>query len=475
MGGDAGPRSETEDEMETQVLRRATGRLGPQSGPGCVSRRISVFGTGYVGVVSCGCLADLGHQIVGVDISADKVAMLACGRSPIVEEGVDHLVAGAVREGRLQATTDVAAAIAGTDVSFICVGTPSGLDGGVSLEAVETVLRQMGAALRQKSSAHTVVMRSTVPPGTAEQRAIPLLEEASGRRLGETLAFYANPEFLREGSSVRDFHAPPFTVIGAQPGDDAALLRNLYAPLSAPVHVVPYRVAESVKHVSNVFHALKLAFANEAGAILRACDVDARDVFRLLCEDRVLNISPAYLRPGFAFGGSCLPKDVRSFLALADQRSLAAPLLKQLLPSNAAIIERTYSAIARYGRQPVALFGLAFKSGTDDLRESPFVALAEKLIGKGFDLRIFDRHVQMARLTGANRAYIDREIPHLERLMVTSPQAALSEVKVAVIGHVAPEDRAALVGGLASHVVIDLVGLEELSKLPGVTYEGLCW
>lgn len=461
--------------MDTQGLPRTAADTVSPSEPACIVRRISVFGTGYVGVVSCGCLARLGHQIVGVDIALDKVAMLASGRSPIVEDGVDELVAGAVRQGRLKATTDVAAAVADTDASFICVGTPSAADGGVSLEAVEKVLEQIGAALREKPGRHTVVMRSTVPPGTAEERAIPLLEAASGRRLGADLGYYANPEFLREGSSIHDFNAPPFTVIGAAAGDDAALLRGLYAPLSAPVHVVPYRVAESVKHISNVFHALKLAFANEAGAILNAYDVDAREAFRLFCQDRVLNISPAYLRPGFAFGGSCLPKDVRSFLALADRRSLPAPLLRQLLPSNAAIIERTYAAIARHGRQPVALFGLAFKAGTDDLRESPFVALAEKLIGKGFDLRIYDRSVQLARLTGANRAYIDREIPHLERLLVGSPQAALADVKVAVVGHLAPEDRPALLEGLASHVVIDLAGLDDLSEVAGVTYEGLCW
>jgi GDP-mannose 6-dehydrogenase len=461
--------------METQALPRTVTEPATAPEPACTGRRISVFGTGYVGVVSCGCLAGLGHEIVGVDISAEKVAMLAGGHSPIVEDGIDGLVADAVRLGRLKATTDVAAAVAETDVSFICVGTPSASDGSVSLDAVENVLEHIGAALRQKPGRHTVVMRSTVPPGTAEERAIPLLEAASGRRIGADLDYYSNPEFLREGSSISDFNTPPFTVIGAAAGDDAALLRSLYAPLSAPVHVVPYRVAESVKHISNVFHALKLAFANEAGAILRAYDVDAREAFRLFCEDRTLNISPAYLRPGFAFGGSCLPKDVRSFLALADDRHLAAPLLRHLLPSNAAIIERTYAAIARHGRQPVALFGLAFKAGTDDLRESPFVALAEKLIGKGFDLRIYDKYVQLARLTGANRAYIDREIPHLERLLVGSPQAALADVKVAVVGHVAPEDRPALLEGLTSHKVIDLAGMDDLLKVPGVSYEGLCW
>jgi GDP-mannose 6-dehydrogenase len=437
--------------------------------------RISVFGIGYVGVVSCGCLAELGHEVVGVDISPEKLAMLEAGRSPIVEEFIDTLIADAVRQGRLTASADVAAAVAGTDVSFISVGTPSAPNGSVALGAVDNVIEQIGAALREKSGPHTVVMRSTVPPGTAEDRVIPLLEQASGRQLGDRLAYYSNPEFLREGSSVRDFRAPPFTLIGAPPGDDAAILREIYAPVTAPVHVAPYRVAESVKHISNVYHAVKLAFANEAGAILSAYGVDAREAFRLLCEDRVLNISPAYLRPGFAFGGSCLPKDVRSFLALADQRGMSVPLLAQLLPANQAIIDRVFAAVAKHGRQPVALFGLAFKPGTDDLRESPFVMLAEKLLGKGFDLRIYDRFVQVARLMGANRAYIEREIPHLERLMVVSPQAALSSARIAIIGHVASEDRPALLQSLSDHIVLDLAGLTDVAALPAITYEGLCW
>jgi GDP-mannose 6-dehydrogenase len=302
-----------------------------------------------------------------------------------------------------------------------------------------------------------------------------MLEHASGRRLGENLHYYSNPEFLREGSSVRDFRAPPFTLIGAPPGDDATVLREIYAGIDAPVHVAPIRVAESVKHISNVFHAVKLTFANEVGAILAAHGVDAREALRLLCEDRVLNISPVYLRPGFAFGGSCLPKDVRSFLALADEKNLAAPMLKNLLPANSAIIDRAFDAVARHGRQPVALFGLAFKQGTDDLRESPFVLLAEKLLGKGYDLRIYDRYVQVATLMGSNRAYIDREIPHLERLMVVSPEAALSSARVAIIGHVAPEDRPALLTSLRGHTVIDLAGLKDLSSRPDIIYEGLCW
>jgi GDP-mannose 6-dehydrogenase len=437
--------------------------------------RISVFGIGYVGVVSCGCLAELGHEVIGVDISPDKIAILASGRSPIVEEAIDTLIAGAVQQGRLTATDDVVAAVHGSEVSFISVGTPSAPDGSVALGAVDGVIKAIGAAIRCKAGPHAVVMRSTVPPGTAEDRVIPLLEAASGRRLGDGLAYYSNPEFLREGSSVRDFRAPPFTLIGAPAGDDAALLRAVYAGVDAPVHVAPFRVAESVKHISNVFHAVKLTFANEAGAILAAYGVDAREALRLLCEDRVLNISPAYLRPGFAFGGSCLPKDVRSFVALADQKNLAAPMLRHLIAANTAIIDRTFEAVARHGRQAVALFGLAFKQGTDDLRESPFVVLAEKLLGKGYDLRIYDRSVQVATLMGSNRAYIDREIPHLERLMVVSPEAALSGARVVIVGHVAPEDRAAMLAGLTGQVVIDLAGWADLRAHKGISYEGLCW
>ena len=430
--------------------------------------RISVFGIGYVGVVSCGCLAELGHEVVGVDISRDKIAQLAAGRSPIVEEAIDTLIAKAVQQGRLTATEDVAAAVASTDVSFISVGTPSAADGGVALGAVTDVIEAIGVAIRGKSSPHAIVMRSTVPPGTADDHVIPLLEQVSGRRIGKNLSYYSNPEFLREGSSVRDFRAPPFTLIGAPDGDDATILRKLYAAIDAPIHITPIRVAESVKHISNVFHAVKLTFANEVGAILAAQGVDAREALRLLCEDRVLNISPAYLRPGFAFGGSCLPKDVRSFLALADQRGIAAPMLKHLLPANQAIIDRTFDAVARHGRQSIALFGLAFKQGTDDLRESPLVLLAEKLLGKGFDLRIYDRFVQVATLMGSNRAYIDREIPHLERLMVISPGAALAGTKIVIIGHVASEDRASLLAALSGHVVIDLAGLEDLRAHAGL-------
>ena len=437
--------------------------------------RISIFGVGYVGVVSSGCLVSVGHTVVAVDVAADKVALINQGKSPIVEVEIDELVAAGVADGKLSATTDVEAAIRTTEVSFISVGTPSAANGSVSMIAVEAVLGSIGRALRDKSTPHTIVMRSTVPPGTAETIAIPILERESGLRHGDGFSYYSNPEFLREGSSVRDFHAPPFTLIGAPEGDDAKVVREIYASVRAPVHVAPFKVAEAAKYLSNVYHAVKLAFANEAGAILAAHGVDARASFRLFCEDRVLNISPAYLRPGFAFGGSCLPKDIRSFLALADDCDIPAPFLRQVLPSNQAIIDRTYTAIAAHGRQQVTLFGLAFKSGTDDLRESPFVLLAEKLIGKGFELKIFDRSVEMARLTGSNRAYIEREIPHIERFMVGDVASALEGSRVAVIGHIGAEDRPALLSSLGERVVLDLAGIAELQALPSLAYQGLCW
>ena len=437
--------------------------------------KISVFGIGYVGAVSCGCLGQLGHEVIGVDLSAEKVEMLARGVSPIVEAKIGGLIEAGVAAGRLRATGDVEAAVAWSDLSFISVGTPSGADGGVSMVAVDKVAAAIGAAIGRKSTPHTVVMRSTVPPGTAEDRVIPILEQASGRRLGDALAYYSNPEFLREGTAVDDFHAPPFTLIGAPPGDDAAVVRELYGAIEAPLHVVPYRVAESVKYLSNVFHAVKLAFANEAGAVLASYGVDAREAFRLFCEDRTLNISPAYLRPGFAFGGSCLPKDIRSFLALAGQKSMPVPFLAGVLPSNQAIIERVFESIARHGRRRVALFGLSFKSGTDDLRESPFVILAERLIGRGYDLRIFDRSVNVARLVGANRQYIEREIPHIERLLAPSPEAALEGAELVIVGHVAKGDRAAMISALGGQAVFDLAGIPELQAHGGIEYQGLCW
>jgi GDP-mannose 6-dehydrogenase len=437
--------------------------------------RISVFGLGYVGAVSSGCLAGAGHRVIGVDLSTDKIAMLNRGASPIVEADIGELIAAAAAAGQLSATDNVAQAVAETELSLIAVGTPSAADGSVDFRAIDGVTAQIGAAIRDKPGPHTIVMRSTVPPGTAEHRVIPALQQASGRTLGEGLRYYSNPEFLREGTAVRDFNNPPFTLIGAPDGDDAQLLREVYAGVPGGVHIVPYRVAESVKYLCNAFHAVKTAFANEAGGVLAAYGVDAPAAFRLFCEDRQLNISPAYLRPGFAFGGSCLPKDVRSFLSLAGKQSIATPFLSGLLPANDAVIQRAFNAIVKRGRQPIALFGLAFKPGTDDLRESPFVILAERLVGRGFPVRIFDRSVQVANLLGSNRAYVEQEIPHLEQLMVDSPAAALQGTRLAVVGHIGAADRPALLAALDGHAVLDLAGIAALRTHPGIDYQGFCW
>ena len=437
--------------------------------------RISVFGIGYVGVVSSVCLAGLGHQVIGVDVTPAKVDQIKRSLSPIVEASVDELLTDAVAHGHLTATENGAEAVAASDLSLVCVGTPSAADGGVSFNAVDAVIKEIGAAVAAKQTPHAVVMRSTLPPGSAEERVIPALEAAAGRRIGDALYYYSNPEFLREGTAVQDFQAPPFTLVGAPCGDNADVLREIYGPIAAPLHVVPYRVAESVKYLSNAYHAVKLAFANEAGGVLAAYGVDAPAAFRLFCEDRILNISSAYLRPGFAFGGSCLPKDMRGFVSLGERKSIPMPLLSHVLTSNNAVVDRAFDLIARHGRQRVSLFGLAFKQGTDDLRESPLVQLAEKLIGKGYELRIFDRSVKIASLLGSNRSYVEREIPHLERLMVDSPEVALEGSRLAVIGHIGAVDRPTLVTALNGQAVVDLAGIGELRDRPDIAYRGICW
>ena len=437
--------------------------------------KISVFGIGYVGAVSAGCLVSLGFEVVAVDISPEKVALLNRGIASIVEAEIDTLIAGAVAGGKLRATSDAEGAVLETDVSFISVGTPSAPDGSVSMRAVDAVVRSIGQAISRKDTPHVVVMRSTVPPGTANDRVIPALEQASGKTHGTGFHYYSNPEFLREGTSVRDFHSPPFTLIGAPPGDDAASLRAIYAAVDAPVYVAPLRIAESVKYLSNAYHAVKLAFANEAGAVLSAYGVDAREAFRIFCNDHSLNISPAYLRPGFAFGGSCLPKDMRSLLALADQKDVAVPFLSQVMPSNDAIIARVFDLVAQYPRGRIALFGLAFKAGTDDMRESPFVVLAEHLLGKGYDISIFDRHVQTARLIGSNQAYIEKEIPHLDRLLVSTVEEALADAPLVILGHLGAEDRKTLLANLTNQSVLDLAGMTEIQSHKSIAYQGLCW
>lgn len=437
--------------------------------------KVSVFGLGYVGAVSCACLPELGHDVVGVDINPLKVELIASGQSPVVEEGIEELIAAAVKAGKLTATHDVAAAVRDTEVSLISVATPALANFMPDLTALDAVVGQIGAEIAKKDGHHTLVIRSTVAPGTTRERIAPLLERAAGRRIGDRLSLVFNPEFLREGSSVADFHNPPQTIVGSVDEAGADIMRRLYLGVPGSFVAADVGVAESVKYLCNVFHALKIVFANEAGAVLKQTGLDSRDVLELFCRDTQLNISKAYLRPGFAFGGSCLPKEVKGFLTIARERGVDIPVLGSLLDSNEAHIGRAYDMIAAAGRKPVALFGLAFKPGTDDLRDSPLVVLAERLLGKGFDLAIYDKFVKIARLLGKNKEYIDREIPHLNKLLQETPDAALARAEVVVIGHADAETRQRIIALAKGARVVDLNGYADLRAAGFAKYEGICW
>lgn len=438
-----------------------------------MSSAISVFGLGYVGCVSAACFASEGHRVIGVDVSEVKVGQINAGRSTILEEGIVDMVAGVVKSGRLSATTNVGEAIRATEISLICVGTPSRPNGSIDLEYVGRVSRQIGEALRTKGRTHTIVIRSTVMPGTIDSYVIPIVEEASGMRHGAGFTVCSNPEFLREGTSIRDFREPPFTLIGALDPAHAEPVAKLYSSLTAPCHIVPVRVAETVKYACNCFHGLKVAFANEMGALCKAMGIDSHEVMRLFCEDKKLNISTAYLRPGFAFGGSCLPKDLRALVHRGRVEDVPMPLLEATLESNRWQIDRAFHMVMAGGSKRVGILGLAFKAGTDDLRESPVVSLAEMLIGKGCQLAIHDAQVVRANIIGANSEYVEREIPHLWSLMRPHAVDVIRESDTVVIGNASKEYRE-LNAELDCKRVIDLVRAMP-GRLSSEAYQGLGW
>ena len=437
--------------------------------------KVAVFGLGYVGCVSAACLARRGHHVIGVDTNRKKVDQVAVGSTPVLELGLAELMSAEVAAGRLSATDDAAAAIAGTEVSLICVGTPSASNGSLGLDALERVTRSIGAALGDSEGRHTVVVRSTVLPGTTEGVVIPLLEAESGLASGADFGVAVNPEFLREGTAIADFEDPPKTVIGELDAASGEVAASLYGGVTGPLFRVPLRVAEMVKYVDNAFHATKIAFANEIGALSRALDVDSHEVMAPFLADRKLNISEAYLRPGFAFGGSCLPKDLRALVHAARRADVATPLLESVLPSNAKHLERTIETILALGRRRVGLFGLAFKAGTDDLRESPLVEMAETLLGKGYDLKIYDPAVSVSRLVGANREYMIEHLPHLSRAARGRPNAVLEHAEVCVVAGASPEVVAATAAAGDRHIV-DLVRLPDAADRRGApSYVGVAW
>ncbi|HSL45267.1 MAG TPA: UDP-glucose/GDP-mannose dehydrogenase family protein [Anaerolineales bacterium] len=436
---------------------------------------ISVFGLGYVGAVSLACLADNGHSIVGVDVSPIKVSIINEGRSPIVEEGLNELMCKGVESGAIRATTDSREAIHSTELSIICVGTPSNSNGSLDLRYVERVALEIGEALATKDAYHTVVLRSTVLPGTTEEVVIPALERASGKKCGVDFGVCFNPEFLREGSSIKDFYNPPFTVIGADDEKVAQSVVDLYSMLSAPVRVVPVRVAEMVKYSCNAFHALKVTFANEIGNICKASGIDSHQVMEIFCLDTKLNLSPYYLTPGFAFGGSCLPKDLRALLYHGRHFDLNMPVLASIIPSNNLQVDHAYRMVTEAGSKRVGVLGFSFKAGTDDLRESPIVELIERLIGKGYQVQVYDKNVSLANLHGANRAYIEKEIPHIAQLMMDTVDEVIEGSDVIVIGNNSPEfaDVRQRVNG--RHVVVDLVRAAGKQAVSSERYQGIGW
>jgi GDP-mannose 6-dehydrogenase len=437
--------------------------------------RLSIFGLGYVGIVSSACFARRGHEVVGVDVNPQKVELVNDGKSPIVEEAIGEMVLESVRAGRLRATADVHDAIANTDMSLICVGTPSNGNGSLSLHSVISVCRSIAQVLRHKKEYHLIILRSTVLPGTVNRLILPLLEQESGKKLCNGFGFCFNPEFLREGSAVRDFHAPPFTLVGARDRATAEKVQSLYEGVDAPIYTTSIEVAETIKYASNIFHALKITFANEIGTYCKALGIDSHQVMEIFSKDTKLNISKAYLRPGFAFGGSCLPKDLQALLYEAKMHDLHLPVLEAIMPSNYMHVQRAVDLVISQRKKKVGILGLSFKAGTDDLRESPMVLLTETLLGKGYEIRIYDRDVSLARLTGANKEYIEREIPHLSCLLRKSLEEVINESEVLIIGNNNPEFANILERRRPDQIVIDLVRVLADDGASQPNYFGICW
>jgi GDP-mannose 6-dehydrogenase len=437
--------------------------------------RISIFGLGYVGAVSMACLARDGHDVVGVDLDPVKLDLIRSGRSPIVEEGIQELTAQVVASGRVTVTDDVAVAVRDTELSFICVGTPSSPNGSQDLSAVRRVSEQIGAGLAGKASHHVVVMRSTIQPGSMAAVVQAGLESASGKRAGVDFGLGFQPEFLREGSSIKDYDNPPFTVIGTRSEKAASILKELFGHLPCEFIVTEPGTAEALKYACNAFHAVKITFANEIGRIAQAVNVDSHAVMDLVRRDTRLNISPAYLRPGFAFGGSCLPKDLRALTYMAKTHDVELPMLGSLLGSNRHHVERAAEMILARGGRKVAFIGLSFKAGTDDLRESPLVSLAEILIGKGLELSIYDPHVNVAVLMGANKRYIDTHIPHLTALLKSDPAEIIRGADTIVVGALLGDAMTALAAlATRDQYVLDLAGMD-VSRPLAAQYQGVCW
>jgi len=432
---------------------------------------ISIFGLGYVGCVSLGCLAKNGHNVVGVDVSQTKVDLINSGKPTIIEKDIDSIIAEQFAAGRISATRDFADAVRQTEVSIICVGTPSSPDGHLNLDYIFTTARQIGEGMKDKDGFHVVAIRSTVMPGT-NQKVGEIIEEASGKKRNEGFAMVSNPEFLREGTAVSDYYKPPVTVIGSDSERGLDIMSEIYSAVEAPIERTEVEVAEMIKYVNNSFHALKITFANEVGNIAKKLGIDSHKVMELFCKDTHLNLSPYYLKPGFAYGGSCLPKDLKGLRTLAHDLYLVSPVIDAVEASNENQKRIAFEMITNAGSKKVGILGLSFKEGTDDLRYSPIVEVTERLLGKGYQVRIFDRNVNLSKLVGANREYIDHHLPHLADLITDDLDSVIGDSEVLVVSHKNAEFREPL-RQIVDKPIIDLVRLFETTDQPN--YQGICW
>jgi GDP-mannose 6-dehydrogenase len=432
---------------------------------------VCIFGLGYVGCVTAACLAEHGHDVTGVDLDENKVALINGGKSPIIETGLEELISRGVQKRKLRAVTRADRL---GDVSIVCVGTPSNENGSLGLGQVCRVVASIGELLRKAEDFPVINIRSTVLPGTVEELLVPLLEETSGRKAGQHFGVCMNPEFMRETSAVQDFNHPPFTVVGAQEDRSAEKVIALYATLNSPVERTSIAVAEMIKYSCNAFHAVKVSFANEIGNLSKALGVDSHRVMEIFCKDTKLNLSPYYLKPGFAFGGSCLPKDLRAILHKARQFDLDLPLLNSTLETNRKQLDLAFNLVRRTGKRRIGVLGLSFKAGTDDLRESPIVVLIETLIGKGYQVAIYDEEVALARLVGANRRYIEQTIPHIASLMLNSPREVVAGSDLVIVSKNTAPIRAALTESTDGKSILDLVRVFPAGERRP-QYEGICW
>ena len=435
--------------------------------------KISIFGLGYVGAVSCACFAKDQHQIIGVDVNDHKVDLINNGKSPIVEKDLDDYIAQANKNGLLKATTDVNYAIKNSEVSIICVGTPSQINGNIDLSYIYKVCVQIGEALKDKEAYHTIVIRSTVVPGTVKQ-CIGIIEDNSGKSHIKDFGLGSNPEFLREGTAIYDFWNPPYTIIGIESEKSQNVLKELYKSVDAPLHILRPEESEMIKYANNNFHAVKITFANEIGNICKELGVDGHVVMDIVAKDKKLNLSNYYMKPGFAFGGSCLPKDVRGLNYRAKLLDVKTPLLNSLLESNEIQIQRGLQLIYNTGKRKIGVLGFAFKAGTDDLRESPMITLIETLIGKGFDLSLYDANVLLSKLMGKNKDFIIGRIPHISRLLKAGAEHVIEEADVIVLGNKSEEFKELLPSIPKDKTVIDLVRIEK-EKQTQENYVGICW